>query len=300
MHIVTFKKDSDSPKLGALVGNDYIVAFQNGTGSADPASFDLDGPLLKQGFAAYEQFKEPGADLEALASGGRLIKRSEARLLAPVPRPGKLVCIGLNYRDHAIESKMEIPSVPTVFAKFSNAVIGPGDPIVLSAATQKPDYEAEFAVVIGKRAKHVSNSNWKECVFGYTILNDVSARDVQLATSQWTVGKSFDTFAPLGPHIVTADEVPDPHALDIRLSIGGEILQHSNTRELIFRIPELIEYLSQGMTLEPGDIISTGTPAGVGLGRNPQRWLRPGEEIVIEIDKIGTLRNPVVADQARN
>ena len=193
---------------------------------------------------------------------------------------------------------MEVPAVPTVFAKYASSVIGPGEPIVLSAATQKPDYEAEFAVVIGRRTKQVQRSQWKDYVFGYTILNDVSARDVQLATSQWTLGKSFDTFAPMGPHIVTADEILDPHALDIRLSIGGETLQHSNTRELIFGIPELIEYLSRMMTLEPGDIISTGTPAGVGLGRTPPRWLRPGEEILIQIEKIGILRNPVIAEQA--
>lgn len=220
------------------------------------------------------------------------------RLTAPIPRPPKILCVGLNYRDHAKESKMEVPSVPTVFAKYSNAVIGPGDPIVLSPATQKPDYEAEFAVVIGKRAKHIQRSEWKDYVFGYTIVNDVSARDVQLATSQWTLGKSFDTFAPIGPHVVTADEVPNPHELDIRLSIGGETLQSSNTRELIFGVPELIEYLSRMLTLEPGDIISTGTPAGVGLGRIPPRWLRPGEEVVIEIEKIGTLRNPVIAEQS--
>ena len=190
--------------------------------------------------------------------------------------------------------------MPTIFAKYGNAVIGPGDPIVLSAATQKPDYEAELAVVIGKRAKRVPAAQWSDCVFGYTILNDVSARDVQLATTQWTLGKSFDTFAPIGPHIVTADEIPDPHALDIRLSIAGEILQHSNTRELIFGIPVLIEYLSRMMTLEPGDIISTGTPAGVGLGRTPPRWLRAGEEVVIDIEKIGTLRNPVIAERTGN
>jgi 2-keto-4-pentenoate hydratase/2-oxohepta-3-ene-1,7-dioic acid hydratase in catechol pathway len=230
------------------------------------------------------------------ASDGDLRPLRSVRLTAPVPRPPKILCIGLNYRDHAIESKMEIPSVPTVFAKFSTAVIGPGCPIVLPGATEKADYEAEFAFVIGRRAKRIAHSEWRDYVFGYTILNDVSARDVQLATSQWTLGKSFDTFAPLGPHIVTADEVPDPHALDIRLTIAGEKLQHSNTRELIFRIPELIEYLSQVMTLEPGDIISTGTPAGVGLGRTPPRWLRAGEEVTIEIDQIGTLTNPVIAE----
>lgn len=287
MRLVSFKH---SGHTGAGILNGSGVFPLGDVGYDDAVSF----------IAAGHDVHQRVEHVAASASKRDLLPLESVHLTAPIPRPQKILCIGLNYRDHAIESKMEIPSVPTVFAKFSNAVIGPGDPIVLSAATQKPDYEAEFAVVIGKRVKHVSNSDWKECVFGYSILNDVSARDVQLATSQWTVGKSFDTFAPLGPYIVSADEVPDPHALDIRLSIGGEILQHSNTRELIFRIPELIEYLSQGMTLEPGDIISTGTPAGVGLGRNPQRWLRPGEEIMIEIDKIGTLRNPVVADQARN
>ncbi len=190
---------------------------------------------------------------------------------------------------------MEIPSVPTVFAKYSTAVIGPGAPIVISSATEKPDYEAELAVVIGKGGERISRANWRSHVFGYTVLNDVSARDVQLATSQWTLGKSLSTFAPLGPYIVTSDEIPDPQALDIRLSIGGDTLQHSNTRELIFGVPELIEHISRFIALEPGDIISTGTPAGVGLGRTPPRWLRHGDEVVIEIEKIGTLRNPVVA-----
>jgi 2-keto-4-pentenoate hydratase/2-oxohepta-3-ene-1,7-dioic acid hydratase in catechol pathway len=261
-------------------------------------------PLRDVGFEDALAFIAAGANgrerVEKLmhsASPREMIPLENVRLTAPVPRPPKILCIGLNYRDHAAESKMEVPSVPTVFAKYANAVIGPGEPIVLSSATQKPDYEAEFAIVIGKRAKQVSRSQWQDCVFGYTIVNDVSARDVQLATSQWTLGKSFDTFAPIGPHIVTADEVPDPHALDIRLSIGGETLQHSNTRELIFGIPDLIEYLSRMLTLEPGDIISTGTPAGVGLGRTPPRWLRPGEEVVIDIEKIGTLRNPVVAER---
>jgi|SRR5690242_18679319 2-keto-4-pentenoate hydratase/2-oxohepta-3-ene-1,7-dioic acid hydratase in catechol pathway len=287
MRLVSFKQNGHTT-AGLLNGKGVFPL--HGVGYEDAISF------IAAGHDAHQRLEH----LATNASKRDLLPLDSVHLIAPIPRPPKILCIGLNYRDHAIESKMEIPSVPTVFAKFPNAVIGPGDPIVLSTATEKPDYEAEFAVVIGRRAKHVSKSNWKDFVFGYTILNDVSARDVQLATSQWTVGKSFDTFAPLGPHIVTADEVPDPHGLDIRLSIGGEMLQHSNTRELIFGVPELIEYLSRGMTLEPGDIISTGTPAGVGLGRNPQRWLRPGEEVVIEIDKIGTLRNPVVAERTAN
>jgi len=260
-------------------------------------------PLRDLGYADAIAFIAAGEP--AIAAAERIIEKASVRdllplssmkVVAPVPRPPKIFCIGLNYRDHAIESKMEMPSVPTVFAKFSTAVIGPGAPIVLSSATQKPDYEAEFAVVIGKGGYRITRDDWQDHVFGYTILNDVSARDVQLATSQWTLGKSLSTFAPIGPHIVTKDEIADPHTLEIRLSIGGETLQHSNTQELIFRMPELIEYISKFVILEPGDIISTGTPAGVGLGRTPPRWLRAGEEVVIEIEKIGTLRNPVVAE----
>lgn len=284
MRIISFRQNGHT--AAGVVNDKGVLPLQN-LGYHDALSF----------IAAGEEVHQRVQDLSSSAPMRDLLPLDSVRLTAPIPRPPKILCIGLNYRDHAVESKMEIPSVPTVFAKFANAVIGPGDPIVLSAATEKPDYEAEFAVVIGKKAKRVPSAKWKDYVFGYTILNDVSARDVQLATSQWTVGKSFDTFAPIGPHIVTADEVSDPHALDIRLSIGGETLQHSNTRELIFKVPELIEYLSRAMTLEPGDIISTGTPAGVGLGRNPQRWLHPGEEVVIEIENIGTLRNPVVAEQ---
>lgn len=281
-----------------------LVSFhQNGRVEAGALHENGVFPIGRIGFEDALSFISAGEkalrELENTLHGSaraELLPLKSIRLAAPIPKPPKILCVGLNYRDHAIESKMEIPAVPTIFAKYANAVIGPGEPIVLSAATQKPDYEAEFAVVIGKRAKNVRAEDWLDCVFGYTIVNDVSARDVQLATSQWTLGKSFDTFAPIGPHIVTSDEVPDPHALDIHLNIGGETLQHSNTRELIFKVPDLIQYLSSMLTLEPGDVISTGTPAGVGLGRTPKRWLRPGEEVVIEIENIGTLRNPVVAD----
>jgi 2-keto-4-pentenoate hydratase/2-oxohepta-3-ene-1,7-dioic acid hydratase in catechol pathway len=285
MRLVSFKKNGYS---GPGILHSAGVFPLRDIGFEDALSF----------IAAGIKERERVEKLVHSTSHREVLPLDSVKLTAPIARPPKILCIGLNYRDHAIESKMEVPSVPTVFAKYGNAVIGPGEPIVLPAITQKPDYEAEFAVVIGKRCKQVSRSEWQECVFGYTIVNDVSARDVQLATSQWTMGKSIDTFAPIGPHIVTADEVPDPHALDIRLTIGGETLQNSNTRELIFKVPALIEYLSSMLTLEPGDIISTGTPAGVGLGRTPPRWLRPGEEVVIVIEKIGTLRNPVIAEQA--
>jgi 2-keto-4-pentenoate hydratase/2-oxohepta-3-ene-1,7-dioic acid hydratase in catechol pathway len=216
---------------------------------------------------------------------------------APIPRPPKLICIGLNYRDHAAESKLAIPEVPTMFAKFPTAVIGPGYPIVLPRNSAKPDYEAEFAVVIGRRGRHVAEDRWRDHVFGYTILNDVSARDFQMATSQWMIGKTFDTFAPIGPAIVTADEIADPHNLRISLTLNGETMQDSNTSNLIFKLPQLIAYLSSVFTLEPGDIIATGTPAGVGFARKPPRWLQPGDEVRIQIDGLGELANPVVAER---
>jgi 2-keto-4-pentenoate hydratase/2-oxohepta-3-ene-1,7-dioic acid hydratase in catechol pathway len=191
---------------------------------------------------------------------------------------------------------MEIPKVPTIFCKFSTAVIGPGESIVLPKVSSKPDYEAEFAVVVGKGGRNIAAADWRNHVFGYMNLNDVSARDYQMATTQWLMGKTFDTFAPMGPWIVSADEIEDPHNLDIRITINGEVLQSSNTRHLIFRIPDLIEYLSAVCTLGPGDIISTGTPAGVGFARKPPRWLAAGDDVVVSVEGLGELRNPVVAE----
>ncbi len=226
-----------------------------------------------------------------------LISLSEVKLLAPLPRPGKLLCIGLNYRDHAEEAGMKIPERPILFAKFSNSVIGPGDPVVLPSISEKVDYEAELAVVIGKVAKGVSEEDALEYVAGYTLLNDVSARDLQLQLGggQWVWGKTLDNFAPMGPALVTRDEVPDPHNLFISLRLNGDIMQQSNTRNLIFGVPQLISFLSQAITLEPGDVIATGTPPGVGDFRNPPVYLKDGDEMVVEIQGIGALQNPVVA-----
>jgi 2-keto-4-pentenoate hydratase/2-oxohepta-3-ene-1,7-dioic acid hydratase in catechol pathway len=240
--------------------------------------------------------------LSVIASGGKLppsgssYALKDIKLLAPVPRPPKLICIGLNYLDHAKETKQQVPKVPTVFNKFTNVVIGPDQPIVLPNASKAPDYEAEMAVIVGPGGRNISADRAMEHVFGYTILNDVSARDIQNATSQWLLGKTCDTFAPMGPWIVTADEIADPHALDIWLEIGGERLQNSNTRELIFKIPRLIEYISSVVTLESGDVIATGTPGGIGFTRDPQRLLKPGDEVTIHVEGIGELRNPVVAE----
>lgn len=218
------------------------------------------------------------------------------KLMAPVPRPPKIICVGLNYRDHAIESKMEIPTRPTIFSKYANTVIGSGDDIVLPRNSEKPDYEAEMAFVIGRGGRHIKAADYRNHVFGYMNMNDVSARDVQLAVSQWTMGKTFDTFAPMGPWLVSADEVSDPHNLDISLTVDGETLQHSNTRELIFKVPDLVEFLSSIMTLEPGDVVSTGTPSGVGFSYNPPKWLKPGAEVVVRVEGLGELRNRCVAE----
>jgi len=230
------------------------------------------------------------------APGGERFDPSAMKLRAPIPRPPKIVCIGLNYRDHAEETKMAIPEVPTVFSKYATAVTGHRHPIVLPKNSGKPDYEAELAVVIGKGGRHIPESRWREHVFGYTILNDVSARDFQLATSQWMIGKTFDTFAPMGPAIVTADEIEDPHNLNISLTLNGQVMQNSNTRQLIFDVPKLIAHLSSVFTLEPGDVISTGTPAGVGFARKPPVYLKPGDEVVVEVEGLGQLMNPVVAE----
>ena len=230
------------------------------------------------------------------APAGERLDPAAVRLAAPIPRPPKVICIGLNYRDHAAESKQPLPEVPTVFAKFPTAVTGHRHPIVLPKNSTQPDYEAEFAVVIGKGGRHIPEERWREHVFGYTIFNDVSARDFQMATSQWMIGKTFDTFAPIGPAIVTADEIDDPHNLDISLTLSGEVMQSSNTRNLIFKAPRLIAHLSSVFTLEPGDIIATGTPAGVGFARTPQRFLRPGDEVIVRVQGIGELVNPVIAE----
>jgi 2-keto-4-pentenoate hydratase/2-oxohepta-3-ene-1,7-dioic acid hydratase in catechol pathway len=217
-------------------------------------------------------------------------------LHSPISNPPRVFAIGLNYRDHAIESHMAIPTTPVVFFKLQTAIVGPGENIVLPKNSTEPDYEAEFAFVIGKGGYRIAAAEWREHVYGYTMVNDVSARDVQFATSQWTMGKSFPTFCPIGPAIVTADEIGDPHNLDISLTIDGVVHQSSNTRELIFKIPELIEHLSSITPLLPGDIVSTGTPYGVGLGRTPKRWLRPGETVSITVEGLGSLTNPVVAE----
>jgi 2-keto-4-pentenoate hydratase/2-oxohepta-3-ene-1,7-dioic acid hydratase in catechol pathway len=211
----------------------------------------------------------------------------------PIERPWKIVCVGLNYRDHAEEQGVELPQAPLLFAKWPNTLIGPGEPIVLPAEAQEVDYEAELGVVIGTTAKHVSEAQALDHVRGYIPLNDVSARDLQFADKQWTRGKSPDTFCPVGPRLVPAEEVGDPQGLAIRCVLNGETLQDSSTAQMIFSVAEIIAYVSRVITLEPGDLIATGTPAGVGVFRDPKVLLKDGDEVTVEIEGLGALTNPV-------
>jgi 2-keto-4-pentenoate hydratase/2-oxohepta-3-ene-1,7-dioic acid hydratase in catechol pathway len=283
MRFVTLQRDGCA-EPGVLSGGELI-----GIGGA---GFDSVLSVIAGGADAMDRV---GRWLKN-APSGEPFDPARTRLAAPVPRPPKIICIGLNYRDHAAESNLPIPETPTVFAKFQTAVTGHRHPIVLPKNSAKPDYEAEFAVVIGQGGRHIPEERWREHVFGYTMVNDVSARDFQMATTQWMIGKTFDTFAPIGPAIVTADEIADPHNLDISLTLSGEVMQSSNTRHLIFGVPKLIAYLSSVFTLEPGDMISTGTPGGVGFARKPPRWLKPGDEVVVRVEGLGELVNPVVAE----
>jgi 2-keto-4-pentenoate hydratase/2-oxohepta-3-ene-1,7-dioic acid hydratase in catechol pathway len=282
MRLVTFVEGEKAARPGLVV--DGGVVDLGAVGFKDAIAF-MSAPVSVQ------------ADVAGAAARSRTrIALEEVRLLAPVPNPPRIFGIGVNYAEHAAESGSKTRDVPTVFIVLSSAVVGPGADVVLPPNSSMVDYEAELAVVIGKAGHRIAASEWEEHVFGYTMMNDVSARDVQRATTQWSLGKSFPTFAPMGPWVVTKDEIADPHRLGISLTIGGERLQDSNTSQMIYRIPALIEYLSGIVALQVGDVISTGTPAGVGMGRTPQRWLKVGDEMVITIEGIGELRNPVVAE----
>jgi len=289
MKLVTFTTNG-ATRLGALrtMGGQEVVVDLH---QAQP-SLPTD---MIQFLAAGETARALAA--KALSGTVRWLELASVKLKAPIPRPGKIICIGLNYRDHAAETNSPIPNYPVVFAKYANAVIGPDDPIILPKVTEQVDYEAELGFVIGKKGRYISEADAMSYVAGYLIVNDISARDYQSRTSQWTMGKTFDTFAPMGPALVTADEVPDPHNLNIKLTVGNEVLQNSNTCNLIFNVPKLVASLSEVMTLEPGDVVSTGTPPGVGMARNPKRWLKAGETVKVEIDKLGVLSNPIVGEK---
>jgi 2-keto-4-pentenoate hydratase/2-oxohepta-3-ene-1,7-dioic acid hydratase in catechol pathway len=239
------------------------------------------------------------AEAEAAYEGQPHIPTADVRLLAPLAHPGKIVCVGLNYRDHCREQGIEPPAYPTLFAKFGNAISDPGMPVVRPAATEKLDLEGELAVVIGWRASRVSVARALDHVFGFTILNDVTARDLQREDRQWLRAKGWDGFAPLGPAVVTRDELPDLGSLAVRSRVNGETWQDSSTAEMIWDVPTLLAFITRSITLEPGDIVATGTPAGVGHFHDPPRYLAAGDVVVCEVEGIGVLETPIVDELPR-
>lgn len=274
------------------------AALQVGDHWVDLHATDVNLPtsvrMILEGGAKYLQLAQTAAS----RPNATKIPLERAKFLAPVHDPRKIICIGLNYRDHAEESGAPIPKEPILFSKYPSSLIGHGQDIVLPRVSTEVDYEAELVIVVGKKGRHIAKEEAWDYVAGYAVGHDVSARDWQLKKDgkQWMAGKTFDTFAPIGPVLVTKDEVPDPHNLGIRLRLNGETMQNSSTQQMIFRTDEILAYLSQVFTLEPGDLIFTGTPPGVGFARKPQVFLKPGDVVEVEIDTLGTLKNPVIAE----
>jgi 2,4-didehydro-3-deoxy-L-rhamnonate hydrolase len=283
MHLLTCRT-SDGETLGVAAGDRWQpVAELVSNGARTMADLIAAGP------DALGALVDAVATTD-IAQDGRPL--SEVDYLAPVPRPGKVVAIGRNYREHAVEEGVDPPTAPLIFAKWPSSVVGAGSEIRWDPAlTDQVDYEAELAVVIGRTARRVTPDRALEHVLGYTCLNDVSARDLQFGDGQWVRGKSLDTFCPMGPVLVTADEIPDPQRLAIRCLVEGEALQDANTSQMYFSVAEIISHCSEAFTLEPGDVIATGTPSGVGAFRDPPRFLHDGERVVVEIEGIGELEN---------
>jgi acylpyruvate hydrolase len=294
MRLVTFVHDG-TPRAGTLSPDGTHVCDLH----ACDARLPTDLLALLQGGEALLSL---AAQVSANVGGPGTYALADVTLKAPLPRPGKIICIGQNYLEHAKESNASRPPFPIIFAKYANSVIAHGEPIVVPAAVEKPDYEGELAVVIGRQARNVPEAEALTYVVGYMPLNDVSARDWQNRTSQWVLGKTVDTFCPMGPALVTADEVADPQDLHLRTVIRSagaaddEVLQSGYTGDMIFSVAHLIADMTRVMTLEPGDVIATGTPSGIGAARTPPRWLRAGDVVRVEIDGIGTLANPVVCE----
>jgi len=296
--------------LGCKVG-DYLIhldkAYKHCVGKAFPVWLRDMRSLLAQGKAGMDEVKELKDTIqnilstpeghESLLSGGVIHAIKDVQIMAPILNPEKIICIGLNYKDHCLEQNIPIPKYPILFSKFSTAIIGPEDEIVRPKLTEQLDFEGELAFVVGRGGRHIPVEQAMNYVAGYAILNDVSARDIQFSDRQWLRGKTFDTFAPIGPFLVTKDEVKDPHNLDIKVKVNGNIMQHSNTKNMIHGIPYLVNFISQVVTLSPGDVVATGTPAGVGVFRKPPVFLKDGDEIIVEIERLGLLRNTVVDEK---
>jgi 2-keto-4-pentenoate hydratase/2-oxohepta-3-ene-1,7-dioic acid hydratase in catechol pathway len=283
MRLVTYTRDGAS-RSGVLLDGHVV---DTATVAAD-AGLTSNRAVLQAGPDTWRRLADAAAGADGFPLDG-------LHLGPPVADPDKIICLGLNYRDHAAESKLEVPAAPTLFAKFRNSLVGPADAIRLPAASAAVDYEAELAVVIGRRCKEVDEADALAYVAGVMALNDVSARDLQHQTSQWMAGKALDTFAPCGPALVFLDEIDDLQALAVRARVNGETVQDGTTADMVFSVAETIAFLSRLMTLEPGDIVSTGTPAGVGFSRDPKLLLQPGDLVEVEIEGVGTLANRVEA-----
>ncbi|WP_432825743.1 fumarylacetoacetate hydrolase family protein [Dactylosporangium sp. CA-092794] len=281
--------------ISYAIGNEEGVGIKSGDGYRGLPAADLGGDL--QSFLG----RQTGlVDLGKILDAAPELAMSEVTLLPPVVRPGKILCIGLNYRAHAAESSFEVPTYPTVFARFANGTVAHGAPLVRPNASNLFDYECELAVVIGTGGRHLAKEEALNHVAGYSVFNDGSVRDFQMKSPQWTMGKAFDETGAFGPELVTPEELPDGcRGLRIRTILNGEVLQDANTEDMIFDVATLVSTLSEVMTLTPGDVIVTGTPDGVGALRNPQIWLKPGDECTIEIERIGSLTNPVVQEGTR-
>ncbi|MGH2495676.1 MAG: fumarylacetoacetate hydrolase family protein [Ktedonobacteraceae bacterium] len=278
--------DDELAVANARVPSDMIALLQGGETSLKAAQDALTfiRGQLETGDAAHKL-------------AGIVYAVEQIAFLAPVLRPGKIICLGLNYRDHAAEAGMAVPDYPILFHKVAGSLTGHKQPIIVPRTSSKIDYEGELAVIVGKRGKYIAEQDALAYVAGYCVANDVSARDLQFRTSQWTTGKMLDTFGPLGPALVTRDEVPDPHALSIRTLLNGQVMQDANTADMIFRVPYIISYISEIVTLEAGDVIMTGTPSGIGNTREPQVFMKPGDTVTVEIERLGSLTNPLVAEE---
>jgi acylpyruvate hydrolase len=306
MKIVRFSRNGHGPRLGCFLGTDRVVDLAATcavhlagkgvvrAGAIAAALFPqstrgfLEGGVAAQDMLAAMMAASTAGSLEPVAHAV-----GSVRLHAPITDPHKFICIALNYRDHAAEGGNPVPKEPPLFPKWANAILDPGEPILRPRGETTLDWEVELGVVIGRTARHVPRARALDHVYGYTIINDASARDFQFHTSQWAAGKIGDTLAPVGPYIADRSEIPDPHVLELKAWVNGTLMQNGTTRNFIFDIGYLIEYLSKIMTLDPGDLIATGTPAGVGFSRKPPIVLRPGDTVRLEITGLGTLENPV-------
>ena len=306
MKIVRFSQDGHAPRLGCFMGEDRVVDL-----AASCAAFLADKGVVRAGAIAAALFPQSTrgfldggvATQDALSAmveatkAGKFQPMSHAagsvRLHAPITDPGKFICIGLNYKDHAEEAKMPAPKEPPIFPKWANAIQDPGEPILRPRGEKTFDWEVELGVVIGRTARYVPKDKALDYVYGYTIINDVSARDLQFVTTQWAAGKIADTLAPVGPYIADKTEIPDPHVLDLKCWVNGNLMQNGSTKNFIFDVRYIVSYLSSILTLSPGDLIATGTPAGVGFTRKPPVTLQPGDKVRLEITGLGVLENPV-------